>query len=144
MTERRIAALMSDTSWNKTVQKLSRRYTRIIEEQEEYSQEALLRVADRCKDNDEWSIILDEARRAIKAAYDRKRYHVRKHNASNPNGYIEGTCKKRIAVKDLGHARYLTVKPLKITPWYYAPEWVEYGLRKDSIRPIEYQLIIVG
>jgi len=143
MTERKIAALMSDPSWHKAVQKLSRRYTRLIEEQEEYAQEALLRVADRCADEASFDILRAEAKRAIEAAYRRRKRHVDKSNSRNVNGYIEG-CKQRLKVRDLGHARYLTIKPIKISPWYFAPEWLEYGMRRESIRPIEYQLIIVG
>jgi hypothetical protein len=143
MTERRISALMSDPVWNKSVQKLARRYTRLIEEQEEYTQEALLRVADKCCDCDNNEIIKKEASLAISAAYQRKRYHVMKMKGDNHNGTIEG-CKQKLKVRDLGHERYLTIKAIKLSPWYFAPEWLEYGLRKDSIRPTEYQLIIVG
>jgi hypothetical protein len=143
MTERVIASLMSDPAWHKAVQKLSRRYTRLIEEQEEYAQEALLRVADRCADVDSFDILRAEAKRAIEAAYRRRKRHVDKLCAQNVNGYVEG-CKQKLKVRDLGHERYLTIKAIKLSPWYFAPEWLEYGLRKDSIRPTEYQLIIVG
>jgi hypothetical protein len=141
MTERVIASLMSDPAWHKAVQKLSRRYTRLIEEQEEYAQEALLRVADRCADVDSFDTLRAEAKRAIEAAYRRRKRHVDKSNSHNVNGYSIGV---KVKVRDLGHSRYLTIKAIKLSPWYFAPEWLEYGLRKDSIRPTEYQLIIVG
>jgi hypothetical protein len=144
MTEKAIASLMSDTAWHKAVHKLSRRYTRLIEEQEEYAQEALLRVADRCEDGDSLDVLCDEARRAIQAAYRRRKRRVDMANGHCVNGYIEGSTQRRIAVKDLGNSRYLAIKPIKISPWYFDPEWVEYGLRRDSIKPIEYHLIIVG
>jgi hypothetical protein len=139
MTERVIASLMSDPVWHKAVQKMARRYSRLVEDRDEYEQDALLRVARKCEDSDTLDMLKEEARKAIQASYRAKKRRVDKTNRVIVNG-----CYERDKKKDLGHGRQLLIKPFLIDLWYFAPEWLEYGLRKDSIRPTEYQLIIVG
>jgi predicted ATPase len=141
MNGQRIAELMADKDVMEYARRCARRYARQDEDREEYVQDAFIRLSkEKILDDEPIYAILDEIRRGIHAAYERKRYVQRQYL----HGYSERLSKKKIKVKDLGHARYLTIKAIKLSPWYFAPEWLEYGLRKDSIRPTEYQLIIVG
>jgi hypothetical protein len=140
MTERHIAALMAEPEWNRMVMKIARRYASSIEDQEQYAQDALLRVAAKCSDTTCHDELKVEAARAIDAAYRRKRY-VEKKRRDNLHSISRWALEKRCI--DLGRGRLLDPVPEKMESWYYWPEWAELGLNPTCMQIKDFYRIIL-
>jgi len=148
MTGERLAKLMMDSYMKEEIAKIARRYTSDIQDQEEYIQDAWLRIAESGDDRTN-DFYLQEALRAIRNHYQRKRYslNVVKITPSNSNGISEGMYKKQVPknARHLYGNKYLITTPQKLSSWYYEGEWDEYGIDKDSMRVFSfYEIVIVG
>lgn len=84
MTGAEIATLMQNSELKRAIHKIARRYSKRIEDIEEYIQDAWLRIA-ACEEGDK-DHYCKEALRAIRNAYERKRYVVGKKKRKIPNG----------------------------------------------------------
>ena len=139
MTGQSLAELMRDDGLKAALAKHARRYSRNVETQEEYIQDAWERIA-----NERGGLSVDhyeeEGRKAIKATYDRSRYHVRKKTTQNPNSKGEGIPKTAIP---LVRGRWLDTKPEKLDPWYYDGEWLDLGLDKNHYATQRFYRIIL-
>ena len=117
----------------------ARRYSKNTETQEEYIQDAWLRIA-----NERGGLSIDhyeeEGRKAIKAAYYRGRYRVQKNKAENLYSKGEGVPKTAIP---LVRGRWLDTKPEKLDPWYYDGEWLDLGLDKNHYATQRFYRIIL-
>lgn len=139
MTGTRIAEIMRDPEITKFLHKVARRYSSLIEDQEEYIQEGWLRIARVCEDNSSDQFIRDEGRKAIDAARKRRDYHVEKKRGRNLHRIYRDTRKS----VDLGRGRYLIRKPEVLDPWYYFEEPAEIGRNYyDFVRFYFYQISI--
>ena len=145
MTGDELVKLMRDPAMKRAVYKAARRYTKNIENIEEYMDDAWMRIAD-CDIGKTVEYYTIESRRAVRAAYDRKRYwSVGKNKAENPNGISESPIPKRVPknAAPLGRGRYLVMKPEKLSQWYYDGEWKDYGLSKDGMQVVTFYEIVV-
>jgi hypothetical protein len=140
MTGERLAALMIDKRLNAALAKVARRYSKDIQDQEEYIQDAWIRIAEQ-QDDMSLEYYENQGRLSIKAAYYRKRYgNVQKKTSDNLYGISDRTI-PRDAIP-LGRGRYLCPKPEKLSSWYYDKEWEEYGLDKNYQVVSYYEIIV--
>jgi len=145
MTGERLAQLMIDPHMKAIVHKAARRYTKCPEDQEEYMQDAWMRIAG-CDDDKSDEYLETQGKLAIKASYYRKRYsNVQKEIPQNLYGISVRTVPKRVPrdALALGRGRYLLRKPEKLSSWYYDGEWKDYGLDKDGVQVRTFYQIVV-
>lgn len=144
MTGERLAQLMMDPRMKRIVARAARRYTKCIEDQEEYIDDAWVRIS-KCHDDASDEHLEREARRAVNAARMRRAY-VQKKPVENLHGISEDCIKKykRSDLMPLGRGRYLVLKPEKLSGWYYHKEWEDYGLPEDGIQVRTYYEIVVS
>ena len=144
MTGEQLVQLMQDPDLCECIHRIARRFSKCIEDQEEYIDDAWLRIAEKPQDKTQ-EYYEHEAFRAIDAAYHRKRYaNVEKKNPENLNGISENRVKK--LPKDAIHLhgnKYLNPTPEKLSHWYYDKEWEEYGIEKDGYQVRTFYEIIV-
>ena len=139
MTGARIAEIMRDPEITKFLHKVARRYTSLIEDQEEYIQEGWLRIARTCEDDTPIQIIKEMGSRGINATYQTRRLRVIKNRGQNYNSIYKDDRKTRA----LGRGRYLVRKPEKLDPWYFHDEPGELGLDYyDFVAFYYYQILI--
>ncbi len=147
MTGTELAAFHNDKRLTSALWRATRRFTNDVHNREEYMQAAWLRISEMAG-----GLTLreytDEGERAIKAAYQRALYHVRKKTGQNPNGYsvekLKRTCIKIPGDECRCDNRWLNLEPVELDPWYFQGEWRELGLSSDAILPDRfYQIIIV-
>jgi len=146
MTGSKLAELMIDTDMMRMIAKAARRYTKIVEDQEEYIQDIWIRLAE-CPDDSSMDHLEVQAQRAVKAAYYRKwRANVHAKKTPNVYGISEDHISnyKRSDLMPLGRNRYLVLTPEKPGCWYYHNEWEEYGLPKDGIQVRSFYKIVVS
>ena len=146
MTGQRLAELMMDPHIKRVVARAARRYTKCVEDQEEYIGDAWIRIAG-CEDDASVESIEHAARRGVKNAYDRRRYmSVRKIEAVNPNciSVDHPSNYRRRDLLPLGRGRYLVRTPEKLSSWYYHGEWEEYGLPKDGMQVMTFYKIVMS
>jgi len=142
MTGEEIAVLMTRECMRQELSKHARRYTRRIEDQEEYIQDAWIRIATLGggMTNEYYG---EQGRKAIVASYWRRRRSV----SINASQYANGISKETIFIPenaiDLGRGRYLLREAEKLSRWYYEGEWTEYGLEKSDCSPTRFYRIIV-
>ena len=129
MTGRYLAELMNDSKLKQAISKHARRYSSRVETQEEYIQDAWLRISKQ-QEGLPIDAYSQEAGRAIVAAYMRSRYDsdVKKKSPKNLNG--NGIREVRDPRKwvDLGRGRYLSRQHETLDSWYYPGEWDDWVL----------------
>jgi hypothetical protein len=145
MTGAELAALMLHPPVRRVVVRAARRHSKSIEDQEEYIQDAWMRIAEH-PDGMEASYYGLVAYRAINAAYKRRaRMVVDTAPPPNVHGISSRTIHKRIPrdAVPLGRGRFLVRRPEKLSSWYYDGEWKEYGLEKGDVTVRTFYEIIV-
>jgi hypothetical protein len=145
MTGQRIAELMRDPHMKRAMARLARRYTRCVEDQEEYIADGWILIAG-CQDEDSIEALEGEAYRGMKAAYDRRwRASVRAVSGASANGISvdHASNYKRSDLIPLGRDRYIVRTPEKLSGWYYHGEWEEYGLPKDGMQVRTFYKIVL-
>lgn len=139
MTGARIAEIMRDPEMTAFLFKCARRWSKNIEDQEEYVQEGYLRISRSCEDDTPKAIIYDEGRKAIHSMYFRKIRNDSKKRGRNAISIYRDDRKTRA----LGRGRYLVRKPEKLDPWYFHDEPGELGLDYyDFVAFYYYQILI--
>ena len=125
MTGTELTILMKNGKLKHAICKHARRYSSLIEDQEEYIQEAWFRIAQ--QDNGLGLEFYEkEALRAIRNTYERYRYSVGKKKPQNPNGNsIEGKRDSRKYL-DIGRGKYINKKYETLDGWYYREEWRDW------------------
>lgn len=139
MTGARIAEIMRDPEMTAFLFKCARRWSKNIEDQEEYVQEGYLRISRSCEDDTPVAIIHEIGNKAIFNAY-RKRWRSdsKKRQAKGISIYKDS--RKTV---DLGRGRYLLRKYEILDPWYYHEEPDELGLDSwDFVAFCYYQILI--
>ena len=109
MTGSKLAELMIDTNMMRMVAKAARRMSRRVEDQEEYIQDAWVRIA-KCPDDSSIEHLENEARRGIKAAQMRRlreKWGYHKKPPENVAGNSIGGPINRLKYIELGRGRYL-------------------------------------
>ena len=145
MTGEQLVGLMRDNHMRRIVHRAARRYTKCPEDIEEYMDDAWMRIAD-CHPDKSAEYYERQARMAIRAAYQRKRYwSVKEIPDKNLNGISESPTPNVVPKNaiPLGRGRYLKYKPEKLSQWYYDGEWEEYGLDKNSVQVRSFYEIVV-
>lgn len=137
-----IAELMLNGDLRKTIHRIAKRYTRNREDQEEFAQDAWLRIAG-CTGDKTYDFYCEEARRAINAARMRKAYSVQKKNGKNLHGYSEGVKEIPKDAKELYRNKYIGSKPVKLSEFLYDEECEQYGLTKSDLRYFSFYEIYV-
>lgn len=138
MTERRIVEMIHNAELTSFLFKSARRWTKNQDDQEEYVQDARLRIARDCEDCDGLELLKNVGRKCIEAAY-RKRYRDDdKKGMRNVIGLYKGKC---IA---LGRGRYLSIKAERLSPWYYIGEWGEICLGRDDVPTFPFNEIFIS
>ena len=146
MTGQRLAQLMMDPHMKRVVARAARRYTRCVEDQEEYIGDIWVRIAG-CEDDISIEALESQARRAVKAANERRRYaNVQKKMVQNLDGISvdHPSNYRRRDLLPLGRGRYLVRTPEKLSSWYYHGEWEEYGLPKDGMQVRTFYKIVMS
>ena len=144
MTGEQIARLMVDPALKRALAKSARRYSKCVEDQEEYIADAWCRISEQPGDMS-ITTYAEHGARAMMASYQRGRYaRVEKKSGQNLNGIGRRaiTAKPRDAIY-LGERRYLNRKPTRLSAWYYEGEWLEYGLTHDDLRSFSVHEIVV-
>lgn len=144
MTGEELARLMVNDAMKAALAKHARRYSKRVEDQEEYIQDAWLRISGLHGDKT-FEYYEEEGRRAILASWQRaRRSRVYTEKAQNVYGYSEGHSKKPPHDSiQIDHNKYLKRKPERLSAWYYSGEWDEYGYAKEEIARSEWFQIIV-
>ena len=147
MTGERLAQLMTDPTMRRAVAKAARRMTKCVEDQEEYIQDAWVRISG-CQDDSSVDHLGKQARNAVYASCMRKRYAlgVKKKTGQNLNGISRDLLSnyKRSDLQPLGRGRYLVLTPEKLDSWYYHKEREEYGLTESGVQVRSYYKIVVS
>lgn len=125
-----IAKLMMDSELKAALAKHARRYSSNVEDQEEFIDDAWIRIAEK-REGMTMEYYEDEGRKAIQAAYMRNHYRVYINSTENVNGISERPAQIPKNAIPLGNGRYLCPEPEKLDSWYYEGEWLDYGLEKD-------------
>ena len=129
MTGQYLAGLMNDSKLKQAISKHARRYSSRVETQEEYIQDAWLRISKQ-QEGLAVSEYSNEARKAIYASYLRawREADVFKKGVKNENG--NGIREVRDPRKwvDLGRGRYLSRQHETLDSWYYPGEWDDWVL----------------
>jgi len=127
VTGPRITELMADKEIVAYAYRCARRYAKISEDRQEFVQDAFLRLRkDRFSDETPIFSILDEIRRGVHAAYERRR-----REKSVQNRFLHGYIDDEETV-ELGRGRRLAKKAIRLSPWYYDKEWLEYNARNEN------------
>jgi hypothetical protein len=136
MTGEYLAELMSNNELKGILAKHARRYSKRVENQEEYIQDAWIRIADE-PDGRTIEHYGEQGRKAIKASYDRYWYSVRKKTIANPNGIsvtgkeIKKKAKLPRSAIHLYRDKHLDTKPQTLDWQYY--EGQEDEMRADVV-----------
>ena len=125
MTGKYLAELMNDSKLKQAISKHARRYSSRVETQEEYIQDAWLRIS-RQQEGMGLEFYSDEARRAINAS--RERVRVQKKSAKNLHGNSIREVRDPRKWVDLGRGRYLSRQHETLDSWYYPGEWDDWVL----------------
>jgi len=149
MTGEELAKLMVNDAMKAALAKHARRYSKRVEDQEEYIQDAWLRISG-LHDDKTFEYYEEQGRLAIKASYYREwraghKPIVHDNNKANVYGYSEGHSKKPPHDSiQIDHNKYLKRKPERLSAWYYSGEWDEYGYAKEEVARSEwFQIIII-
>ena len=144
MTGSKLAELMIDTNMKRMVSNAARRRTKCPDDQEEYIQDAWVRISG-CPDDSSAEYLEKQAKRAVFAAYQRRRRGYIKQAANVTGISVDHVSNyKRSDLEPLGRGRYLVLTPEKLDSWYYHNEWEEYGLTKDGIQVRSFYKIVVS
>lgn len=141
MTMEEFMSVHHDPEVDRLVWRAARRFTKCPEDQEEYVNDAWMRICE-APAGKRAEFYGNVAQKAIRAAYMRKRY-VPASVKKNLNGISEDVKIPRSGLKLLGRDRYLVLKPEKLSSWYYHGEWAEYGLPKDGYQVRTFYKIVV-
>jgi len=144
MTGEKLAQLMMNQQMKRMVASTARRYTKCVDDQEEYIQDAWVRISG-CSDDSSVEYLEKQAKKAARAGYQR-RYRVYMKPVQNVNGISVDHVSnyKRSDLHPLGRGRYLVLTPEKLDSWYYHNEWEEYGLPKDGMQVRSIYKIVLG
>ena len=125
-----IARLMNNRDLKSRLATHARRYSSVIEDQEEYIQDAWLRISTLNADMEN-EYYGEQGRKAMKATYDRRRYHVRKEKPRNPNGIsvTEKDIKKKIPDRAIRLERNKYFDPT-----HEMLDWQFYKGQEDELR----------
>lgn len=149
MTGEELARLMVNDAMKAALAKHARRYSKRVEDQEEYIQDAWLRISGLHGDKT-FEYYEEQGRKAIKVSYELKRrkrwreWSVQQKSAEMLHGYSEGHSQKPPHDSiQIDHNKYLKRKPERLSAWYYSGEWDEYGYAEEEIARSEWFQIIV-
>lgn len=132
MTGAELAGLMNNKSLNHAISKHARRYSSLVEDQEEYIQEAWLRISKQ-ESGKEISFYENESRKATHALW-KKVYRSRVDIKSGGNVHgnsIRGKWNPKKYIS-LGRGRYLKKERETLIGWYYHEEWLDLLYFRDG------------
>jgi len=144
MTGEQLADLMTNDYLKGSLARHARRYSKRVEDQEEYIQDAWIRISQQPGDKT-LEYYEEQGRKAILASWQKaRRQRVYTKKPRNVYGDNEGKSKKppRNSVQ-IDRNKYLMQKPHRLSAWYYHGEWDDYGYAKDEIARSEWFQIIV-
>ena len=142
MTGLETANLMSDKGLKGMLAKYARRYSSRVEDQEEYIQDAWIRIAEANGDMSN-EYYAEQGRKAMNAARMRKQYAMQKKHDEILHGIGKRTTAIPSNAIDLGRGKYLVPSPEQLSSWYYPGEWEKYGLKESDGHVVSFHKIIV-
>ena len=126
MTGKYLAELMNNSKLKHAISKHARRYSSRVEDQEEYIQDAWLRIS---KQEEGCSIdhYAEAGRKSIISAYWRKRRNdVSKDTPRNANGNSIREIRDPRKYVELERGKYIVRQVEVLDSWYYDGEWNDW------------------
>ena len=126
MTGKYLAELMNNSKLKHAISKHARRYSSRVEDQEEYIQDAWLRISKQ-EEGIGLDLYSDEARRAMNAARMKKeRNSVHKKTPKNVHGNGIREIRDPRKYVELERGKYIVRQVEVLDSWYYDGEWNDW------------------